>query len=68
MTSLFSATVSPAKGSSPSLHCRPGNKPPLRALYDLLIAPMEVVRVRLKMDAAASVSHPSLSIPLYVSL
>ncbi|CAG05315.1 unnamed protein product, partial [Tetraodon nigroviridis] len=42
MTSLFSATVSPAKGSSPSLHCRPSNKPPLRALYDLLIAPMEV--------------------------
>lgn len=44
MTSLFSATVSPAKGGSPSLHSRPSNKPPLRALYDLLIAPMEVVR------------------------
>lgn len=68
MTSLFSATVSPAKGSSPSLHCRPSNKPPLRALYDLLIAPMEVVRVRLKMDAAASVAHPSLLIRLHVSL
>lgn len=52
MTSLFSATVSPAKGSSPSLHCRPSNKPPLRALYDLLIAPMEVVCVHAKMDAA----------------
>lgn len=52
MTSLFSATVSPVKGSSPSLHCRPSNKPPLRALYDLLIAPMEVVCVQSKMDAA----------------
>lgn len=50
MTSLFSATVSPAKGSSPSLH-RPSNKPPLRALYDLLIAPMEVVCVHIEMDA-----------------
>lgn len=53
MTSLFSVTVSPAKGSSPSLHCRPSSKPPLRALYDLLIAPMEVVRVHTKMDAAS---------------
>lgn len=51
MTSLFSATVSPAKGSSPSLHCRPSNKPPLRALYDLLIAPMEVVCVHIELDA-----------------
>ncbi|XP_016519152.1 tetratricopeptide repeat protein 28 isoform X1 [Poecilia formosa] len=42
MTSLYSATVSPVKdGLSPV--CRPSNvgKPPLRALYDLLIAPME---------------------------
>lgn len=42
MTSLYSATVSPVKDgvSSP---LRPSNigKPPLRALYDLLIAPME---------------------------
>lgn len=52
MTSLFSATVSPAKGSSPSLsHCRPSNKPPLRALYDLLIAPMEVVWMHIEVDA-----------------
>ncbi|XP_008421528.1 tetratricopeptide repeat protein 28 isoform X3 [Poecilia reticulata] len=42
MTSLYSSTVSPVKdGLSPV--CRPSNvgKPPLRALYDLLIAPME---------------------------
>lgn len=56
MTSLFSATVSPAKGSSPSLHCRPSNKPPLRALYDLLIAPMEVVCVYATMDAVGVTS------------
>ncbi|XP_076020196.1 tetratricopeptide repeat protein 28 [Genypterus blacodes] len=43
MTSLYSATVSPVKDSLSSFHCRPSNisKPPLRALYDLLIAPME---------------------------
>ncbi|XP_041666809.1 tetratricopeptide repeat protein 28 isoform X1 [Cheilinus undulatus] len=43
MTSLYSATVSPAKDGLSSPHCRPSNisKPPLRALYDLLIAPME---------------------------
>ncbi|XP_054875406.1 tetratricopeptide repeat protein 28 isoform X3 [Amphiprion ocellaris] len=43
MTSLYSATVSPVKDSLLSPPCRPSNigKPPLRALYDLLIAPME---------------------------
>ncbi|XP_040915141.1 tetratricopeptide repeat protein 28 [Toxotes jaculatrix] len=43
MTSLYSATVSPVKDSLSSPPCRPSNisKPPLRALYDLLIAPME---------------------------
>ncbi|XP_038589035.1 tetratricopeptide repeat protein 28 isoform X1 [Micropterus salmoides] len=43
MTSLYSATVSPVKDSVSSPLCRPSNisKPPLRALYDLLIAPME---------------------------
>ncbi|XP_076614749.1 tetratricopeptide repeat protein 28 isoform X2 [Chaetodon auriga] len=43
MTSLYSATVSPVKDSSSSPLSRPSNisKPPLRALYDLLIAPME---------------------------
>uniref|UniRef100_A0A667Z367 Tetratricopeptide repeat domain 28 n=1 Tax=Myripristis murdjan TaxID=586833 RepID=A0A667Z367_9TELE len=43
MTSLYSATVSPVRENSSSLSCRPSNigKPPLRALYDLLIAPME---------------------------
>ncbi|XP_030005502.1 tetratricopeptide repeat protein 28 isoform X3 [Sphaeramia orbicularis] len=43
MTSLYSATVSPVKDSLSSPHYRPANigKPPLRALYDLLIAPME---------------------------
>uniref|UniRef100_UPI0037E8FAB7 tetratricopeptide repeat protein 28 n=1 Tax=Semicossyphus pulcher TaxID=241346 RepID=UPI0037E8FAB7 len=43
MTSLYSATVSPAKDSQSSPLSRPSNisKPPLRALYDLLIAPME---------------------------
>lgn len=56
MTSLFSATVSPAKGSSPSLHCRPSNKPPLRALYDLLIAPMEVVCVHIELGVGWLVS------------
>uniref|UniRef100_A0A4W4DN26 Tetratricopeptide repeat protein 28 n=1 Tax=Electrophorus electricus TaxID=8005 RepID=A0A4W4DN26_ELEEL len=43
MTSLFSNTVSPVKEGSSSL-CRRSStlsKPPLRALYDLLIAPME---------------------------
>ncbi|XP_070707262.1 tetratricopeptide repeat protein 28 [Pempheris klunzingeri] len=43
MTSLYSATVSPAKDGLSSPLCRPSSisKPPLRALYDLLIAPME---------------------------
>uniref|UniRef100_A0A3B4DZV3 Tetratricopeptide repeat protein 28 n=1 Tax=Pygocentrus nattereri TaxID=42514 RepID=A0A3B4DZV3_PYGNA len=43
MTSLFSNTVSPVKEGSSSLSRRPSalSKPPLRALYDLLIAPME---------------------------
>lgn len=45
MTSLFSNTMSPAKDGNSSLPRRPSNlaKPPLRALYDLLIAPMEGV-------------------------
>ncbi|XP_025764827.1 tetratricopeptide repeat protein 28 isoform X3 [Oreochromis niloticus] len=43
MTSLYSTTVSPVKDSLSSPVFRPSNtgKPPLRALYDLLIAPME---------------------------
>ncbi|XP_035496127.2 tetratricopeptide repeat protein 28-like isoform X1 [Scophthalmus maximus] len=43
MTSLFSNTMSPAKDGNSSLPRRSGSlgKPPLRALYDLLIAPME---------------------------
>ncbi|XP_077456276.1 tetratricopeptide repeat protein 28 isoform X1 [Stigmatopora argus] len=43
MTSLFSNTMSPAKDGCSSLPHRTSNlgKPPLRALYDLLIAPME---------------------------
>uniref|UniRef100_A0A8C4EPZ2 Tetratricopeptide repeat protein 28 n=1 Tax=Dicentrarchus labrax TaxID=13489 RepID=A0A8C4EPZ2_DICLA len=43
MTSLYSATVSPVKDGLSSPLCRLSNisKPPLRALYDLLIAPME---------------------------
>ncbi|XP_051972633.1 tetratricopeptide repeat protein 28-like isoform X3 [Xyrauchen texanus] len=43
MTSLFSNTVSPVKEGSSSLPCHGSalSKPPLRALYDLLIAPME---------------------------
>nr|XP_019949215.1 PREDICTED: tetratricopeptide repeat protein 28-like [Paralichthys olivaceus] len=43
MTSLFSNTMSPAKDGNSSLPRRSSNlgKPPLRALYDLLIAPME---------------------------
>ena len=45
MTSLFSNTMSPAKDGCSSLPRRSSNlsKPPLRALYDLLIAPMEGV-------------------------
>lgn len=47
MTSLFSNTMSPAKDDCSSLPHRASNlgKPPLRALYDLLIAPMEGVSV-----------------------
>ncbi|XP_036027518.1 tetratricopeptide repeat protein 28 isoform X1 [Onychomys torridus] len=43
MTSLFSGTVSPSKDGTSSLPRRQNSlaKPPLRALYDLLIAPME---------------------------
>uniref|UniRef100_A0A8D0GU31 Tetratricopeptide repeat protein 28 n=1 Tax=Sphenodon punctatus TaxID=8508 RepID=A0A8D0GU31_SPHPU len=43
MGSLFSATVSPVKEGTSSLPRRPSSfsKPPLRALYDLLIGPME---------------------------
>uniref|UniRef100_A0A8C5HXU3 Tetratricopeptide repeat protein 28 n=1 Tax=Gouania willdenowi TaxID=441366 RepID=A0A8C5HXU3_GOUWI len=43
MTSLFSNTMSPAKDGTSSLPRRSSSlgKPPLRALYDLLIAPME---------------------------
>lgn len=45
MTSLYSTTVSPVKDGLSSPLFRPSNtgKPPLRALYDLLIAPMEGV-------------------------
>lgn len=45
MTSLFSNTVSPAKDGASSLPRRSSalGKPPLRALYDLLVAPMEGV-------------------------
>ncbi|KAM6165179.1 tetratricopeptide repeat protein 28 isoform 1-T1 [Erethizon dorsatum] len=43
MTSLFSNTMSPVKDGTSSLPRRQSSfaKPPLRALYDLLIAPME---------------------------
>ncbi|OXB59126.1 hypothetical protein ASZ78_006673 [Callipepla squamata] len=43
MTSLFSSTVSPVKDGTSSLPRRQASftKPPLRALYDLLIGPME---------------------------
>ncbi|KAM6155127.1 tetratricopeptide repeat protein 28 isoform 1-T1 [Rhynchocyon petersi] len=43
MTSLFSNTMSPIKDGTSSLPRRQSSlaKPPLRALYDLLIAPME---------------------------
>lgn len=45
MTSLFSTTMSPAKDGTSSLPRRQTSfsKPPLRALYDLLIGPMEGV-------------------------
>lgn len=47
MTSLFSNTMSPAKDGNSSLPRRSSSlgKPPLRALYDLLVAPMEGVSV-----------------------
>uniref|UniRef100_A0A8C0V7D3 Tetratricopeptide repeat protein 28 n=1 Tax=Cyanistes caeruleus TaxID=156563 RepID=A0A8C0V7D3_CYACU len=43
MTSLFSSTMSPVKDGTSSLQRRQTSftKPPLRALYDLLIGPME---------------------------
>lgn len=49
MTSLFSSTMSPVKDGTSSLPRRqaPFSKPPLRALYDLLIGPMEGVSTRL---------------------
>jgi hypothetical protein len=45
MTSLVSNPVSPMKDGTPSLPRRQSSlaRPPLRALYDLLIAPMEGV-------------------------
>ena len=54
MTSLFSNTMSPAKEGSLPRRSSGLGKPPLRALYDLLIAPMEGVS--------------SLSVSLYLSL
>uniref|UniRef100_A0A671NHD0 Tetratricopeptide repeat protein 28 n=1 Tax=Sinocyclocheilus anshuiensis TaxID=1608454 RepID=A0A671NHD0_9TELE len=56
MTSLFSNTVSPVKEGSSSLSCRASalSKPPLRALYDLLIAPMEGVRLHSHFTNGAS--------------
>lgn len=47
MTSLFSSTMSPVKDGTSSLPRRQTSftKPPLRALYDLLIGPMEGVRL-----------------------
>lgn len=46
MTSLASNTMSPTKDGTSSLPRRQSSfaRPPLRALYDLLIAPMEGVR------------------------
>lgn len=64
MTSLFSNTMSPAKEGNSSLP-RSSNlaKPPLRALYDLLIAPMEGVSTTFQRDALTLVVmfglHPS---------
>uniref|UniRef100_A0A2K5WCC6 Tetratricopeptide repeat protein 28 n=1 Tax=Macaca fascicularis TaxID=9541 RepID=A0A2K5WCC6_MACFA len=48
MTSLFSNTVSPTQDGTSSLPRRQNSfaKPPLRALYDLLIAPMEGSHLR----------------------
>lgn len=45
MTSLFSSTMSPVKDGTSSLPRRQTSfsKPPLRALYDLLIGPLEGV-------------------------
>lgn len=45
MTSLVSSALSPSKDGTASLPRRQSSfaRPPLRALYDLLIAPMEGV-------------------------
>lgn len=48
MTSLVSNALSPSKDGTASLPRRQSSfaRPPLRALYDLLIAPMEGVSAR----------------------
>lgn len=48
MTSLVSSALSPSKDGTASLPRRQSSfaRPPLRALYDLLIAPMEGVSAR----------------------
>lgn len=69
MTSLFSGTVSPSKDGTSSLPRRQNSlaKPPLRALYDLLIAPMEGVSgswdgrfldIRIHRFLASARTHP----------
>lgn len=56
MTSLFSSTMCPAKDGTSSLPRRQStfSKPPLRALYDLLIGPMEGVSALVQAKVAES--------------
>lgn len=64
MTSLVSNTMSPIKDGTSSLPRRQSSfaRPPLRALYDLLIAPMEGVSAsRAKRLLGVSTHHLLLS-------
>lgn len=70
MTSLASNTMSPTKDGTSSLPRRQSSfaRPPLRALYDLLIAPMEGVSApRAARLLGARVHHSLLSAHVEVS-
>ena len=63
MTSLVGNAASPVKDGTSSLPRRQSSfaRPPLRALYDLLVAPMEGVSARLapwRQDASLPAQHP----------
>lgn len=63
MTSLVGSAASPVKDGASSLPRRQSSfaRPPLRALYDLLVAPMEGVSARpapWRQDASLPTQHP----------